>query len=256
MRTLLVALTMILITPPCAIAVLVGAFLKVPDEPGSIFWRVPRFWSKAVLWAAGVDVRVHGAEQILTPPASCVYASNHVSWFDVFSIASVLPRYSFVAKAELLRIPIFGVGAKAVGTVPIERANQKAAFASYEQAAQVIREGRSVVVFPEGTRGRSYALRSFKKGPFVLAISAAAPIVPIFVHGTMDVQPKGAWRIRPGKVDLHFLPPVSTKGLEYEDRDRVSALVRTRLAELMEREYGLREPAAEVAEGNPAASLN
>jgi 1-acyl-sn-glycerol-3-phosphate acyltransferase len=203
-----------------------------------------------MLRAAGVRVRVHGAERISEPPAGQVFASNHVSWYDVFSLAATLPRYSFIAKAELLRIPIFGIGARAVGTVPIERDNRKSAFASYEAAAAIIRAGRAVIVFPEGTRGRSYELRAFKKGPFVLAIAAGAPIVPVVVHGTMAIMPKGSWRIRSGVVDIHILEPVPTTGLTYDDRDALSLAVRNRMADLLEREYGVHaapEPGVAVA---------
>jgi 1-acyl-sn-glycerol-3-phosphate acyltransferase len=239
MRTLLVALTGLILTPPFATLVVIAAALGVADRPGSIFWWVPRTWSRAMLRAAGVRVRVHGAERIVPPPPGQVFASNHVSWYDVFTLAATLPRYSFVAKAELLRIPIFGPGARAVGTVPIERENRKSAFASYEMAASIIRAGRAVVVFPEGTRGRSYALRPFKKGPFVLAIAAGVPIVPIVLHGSLAVMPKGAWRIRPGLIDVHVLEPIPTAGLTYEDRDALSRTVHERMAELLQREYGI-----------------
>lgn len=239
MRTLLVALTGVILTPPLAALVVIAAALRLPDRPGSVFWWVPRFWSRAVLWAGGVQVRVHGAERIAQPPAGQVFASNHVSWYDVFALAATLPRYSFVAKAELLRIPVFGRGARAVGTVPIERENRKSAFASYDTAAAIIRAGRAVVVFPEGTRGRSYTLRPFKKGPFVLAIAAGVAVVPVVVHGTLAVMPKGAWRIRPGVVDVHILEPVPTAGLTYDDRDALSRAVRARMGEFLAREYGV-----------------
>jgi 1-acyl-sn-glycerol-3-phosphate acyltransferase len=242
MRTLLVALTGLVLTPPFAALVIVAALLRVRDQPGSVLWWVPRAWSRAMLRAAGVRVRIHGAEGIGDGQVGRVFASNHVSWYDVFALAGTLPRYSFVAKAQLLRIPIFGPGARAVGTVPIERDNRKSAFASYESAAEIIRRGRAVVVFPEGTRGRSYALRPFKKGPFVLAIAAAVPIIPVVMHGTLAIMPKGSWRIRPGVIDIHILEPVPTAGLTYEDRDALSAAVHSRMAAVLAQEYGVPSP--------------
>jgi 1-acyl-sn-glycerol-3-phosphate acyltransferase len=97
-------------------------------------------------------------------------------------------------------------------------------------------------VFAEGTRSPSYALRPFKKGPFVLAISAAAPIVPTVVHGALEVQPKGAIRVRPGRIDLHFLEPVSVAGLTYEDRDQLASTVRERIAVVLRDTYGIESP--------------
>ena len=112
---------------------------------------------------------------------------------------------------------------RAVGMIAIERQNRKAAFAAYDGAAKQIKEGNSVIVFPEGTRGFDYRIRPFKKGPFVLAIAAGAPIVPILTHGTLEVIGKGSMLVHPGKVDVHLLEPVSVEGFGYEDRDALAA---------------------------------
>jgi 1-acyl-sn-glycerol-3-phosphate acyltransferase len=252
MRTLLVVLIACLLTPPFAAILVIAAIFKVPDRPGSVFWWIPRAWSRAVLWAAGVELRVHHPERIGDGRNGVVFASNHVSWFDVFAVSATLPRCSFVAKAELMRIPFFGAGARAIGTVPIERDNRKSAFASYETAAEIVRAGRPIVVFPEGTRGESYPLRAFKKGPFVLAIASGAPILPVVVHGTIAVMPKHAWRIRSGVVDLHFLEAVPTTGLTYDDRDRLSQTVRERIASVLGGEYDVAGAAGEDADGSDA----
>jgi 1-acyl-sn-glycerol-3-phosphate acyltransferase len=185
-----------------------------------------------------VRVQLHGAENI-QQSAACVYVANHVSWLDVFCLASALPRWSFVAKAELRRIPIFGRGAEAVGTVFVERTNRHAALQMYEAASVRIREGASVVVFAEGTRGDEYALRPFKKGSFVLAISAGVPIIPVVIMGTREVMRRGQWRVSPGVVHLHFLDPIPTADLVYIDRDRVVGQVWTRMAACLFSEYGI-----------------
>lgn len=256
MRALLAALVVLVLTPPFAALVSLAAALRVRERPGGVYWWVPRAWTRALLWAGGVTVRVHGADRIGDGRDPRIFASNHVSWYDVFVLAATLPRYAFVAKAELLRIPVFGAGARAVGTVPIERENRKSAFASYEAAAAQVRGGRPIVVFPEGTRGRAYPLRPFKKGPFVLAIAAQVPVVPVVMHGTMAIMPKGEWRIRSGIVDLHFLEPVPTTGLTYDDRDTLSAMVHGRMAELLERQYGVAvtpDTDAVTSAGTPSA---
>jgi 1-acyl-sn-glycerol-3-phosphate acyltransferase len=96
-----------------------------------------------------------------------------------------------------------------------------------------------VVVFPEGTRGHAYPLRPFKKGPFVLAVAAGAPIVPIIVHGTIEIMSKGSWRVHPGTIDVHLLKPVSTKGYDYDHREALMEVVRTRMADAMRDFYGV-----------------
>jgi 1-acyl-sn-glycerol-3-phosphate acyltransferase len=185
-----------------------------------------------VVIAAGIRVRVHGAERLAeSTSVPRIFASNHVSWFDVFVLGSIVPRFAFVAKAEILKIPIFGPGARAIGTVPIDRNNRKSAFASYEEAAGRIASGRSVIVFPEGTRGTAYPLRPFKKGPFVLAIASRASVVPTIVYGTLPIFPRNAYRMQTGGgvVDVEFLDPVPTEGLDYEARDALSNTVHDRM---------------------------
>jgi 1-acyl-sn-glycerol-3-phosphate acyltransferase len=218
--------------------VIVAGLFGVEDKPGGIYDKVPRWWSASVLWAAGIRIRVHGWENVDTEQPH-IFASNHVSWFDVPALAKVLPRYKFVAKAELFKVPIFGGGMRAAGMIQIQRDNRKAAFGAYEIAAQRIRSGNSVVVFPEGTRGREYALRPFKKGPFVLAIAAGVPIVPIIVHGTIEIMKKGSLWAHPGTIDIHLLEPVSTTGVDYDHREALMLKVRERMAEAMRRLYGI-----------------
>jgi 1-acyl-sn-glycerol-3-phosphate acyltransferase len=123
--------------------------------------------------------------------------------------------------------------------VEIQRDNRKAAFGAYEVAAERIRQGNSVVVFPEGTRGHTYALRPFKKGPFVLAIAAGVPVVPIIVHGTIEILRKGSFRVHPGTIDIHLLEPVSTTTVDYDHREALMQTVRKRMADAMRDLYGI-----------------
>ncbi|MFL5469209.1 MAG: lysophospholipid acyltransferase family protein [Gemmatimonadaceae bacterium] len=238
LRTILLFVTAFFATLFLGLSVIVAAMLRVRDKPNGIYDKAPRWWSAAVLWAVGIKVRVHGLDK-LKPEEPHIFASNHVSWFDVPALAKVLPRYKFVAKAELFKVPIFGGGMRAVGMIEIQRDNRKAAFGAYEVAAERIRAGSSVIVFPEGTRGHEYALRPFKKGPFVLAIAAGVPIVPIIVHGTIEIMPKGSLWAHPGTIDVHLLEPVSTTGVDYDHREALMQTVRTRMADAMRKLYGV-----------------
>lgn len=238
LRTILLFVTAFFATFVIGSSVIIAAMLGVKDKPGGIFENAPRWWSAAVLWAAGIKIRVHGREN-LAGDAARIFASNHVSWFDVPALARILPRYKFVAKAELFKVPIFGKGMRAAGMIELQRENRKAAFGAYEVAAERIRAGNSVVVFPEGTRGHEYPLRPFKKGPFVLAIAAGVPIVPIVVHGTIEIMPKGSLWVHPGTIDVHLLEPVSTTGVDYDHREALMQAVRTRMADAMRKLYGI-----------------
>lgn len=238
MRTVLVFLTLLIMTPVFGLMVIVAALFGVKDREGSIYDNAPRWWARCLVWAAGIRVRLHNEERMRSGEPR-IYVSNHISWFDVLTLAAVLPRYKFVGKAELFRIPLFGRAARAAGMIPIERENRKSAFESYRVAADRIRAGASVVVFPEGTRGRSYALRPFKKGPFVLAVAAGVPMVPTIVHGSLEVMSRDSFRIRSGEVHIHFLESIDTAGLTYEDRNRLSRAAWDRMAKAMRDLYGV-----------------
>jgi 1-acyl-sn-glycerol-3-phosphate acyltransferase len=237
MRSIFVVLTVLAMTILLAPVVLVAAMLGVEEKRGSVYERCMRLWARRVSRAAGVRIVVHGGEHVRD---GAIYMQNHVSWFDIFAVASVLPRYTFIAKAELRKIPLFGRAIGAAGIVFIDRDNRKSAFESYKVAAAEVQRGRNVVVCPEGTRGRDYHLRPFKKGPFVLAIAAQAPIVPVIVYGALEVMPKGSFRIRPNVVHIHFFEPISTTGFTYEDRTELMRAVWQRMADAMRELYEVR----------------
>jgi 1-acyl-sn-glycerol-3-phosphate acyltransferase len=247
MRTLLAFITVWVATIPLATLAVIGRLLGLHEgEHGVAQWCM-RTWARSLCTAAGARVVVHDPERMLHGRGA-VYASNHVSWFDVFAIASVLPRYTFIAKAELRKIPIFGIGAESAGVVFLARENRKAAFESYHGAAAEVQHGKNVVVFPEGTRGREYELRPFKKGPFVLAIAAQAPVVPVLVYGAREVMRKGSFHVRSGTVHVHFLEPVETTGFGYEQRHEVMRMVWERMADCLRDEYGIESGAGPIAE--------
>ncbi len=240
-RTFLVVLAALIFTPAIGILAIVAGLFGVKDRPNGIYDFVPRKWSRIMLMAAGVKVTVHGEEKLVAGEPH-IFVSNHLSWFDIPSLAGYLPRYKFVAKASLFKIPVFGPAIRAVGMIPIERENRKAAFESLQVAADKIKEGNSVVIYPEGTRGTGYPLRPFKKGPFVLAIASGVPVVPVLLHGTLEVFGKTSRSVRPGPVDIHLLEPIPTAGLSYGDRETLANDVRERMAAELERVYGIKSP--------------
>src|SRR5688572_26775729 len=256
MRSLFVTVAILVLTPFYGGLVIIASMLGVKDSPNGIYQWAAKRWARGMCAAAGMKVRVHGTEHL--GDDARIYVSNHTSWFDIFALASVLRNYTFIAKAELSRLFLFGRAARAVGIVFIERSNRKAAFDSYKDAAKMVQGGKSVIVCPEGTRGYDYRLRPFKKGPFVLAVSAGVPIVPTVVHGVIEVQGKGSFRTRPGTANIHFLEPIPTAGYTYDQRDELTQLVWSRMAEALRDLYGVESgerPSADAHDPIPTSFL-
>lgn len=221
LRTLVYLLALLVFTIYYGGGVIVAGLLRVPNRPGGVYDQAARRWSRWLLRVAGIKVRIEGAHR-LSPDRPVVYVSNHQSWFDILALAANLPgTVRFVSKKELAKIPVLGRAMRQAGHIFIDRQNRQKAFSAYEEVSGVIAAGLSAVVFAEGTRSRTGELQSFKKGPFVLAIAAQVPVVPVYCAGTFTILPKGSVRVRPHDVTLYVGDAIPTKGLDYEDRERL-----------------------------------
>jgi len=211
----------------------VAGLLRVRNRRGGVYDWAGTGWSRNILRAAGTPVIAEGLEHI-PRDQPVIYASNHSSMFDIWALFVTLPgSVRFVAKRELFKIPLLGRAMLAAGHIPIDRAARKKAFEAYDEAARTIRQGTSsIVVFPEGTRSRTGELLPFKNAPFGLAIAAQVPIVPVYVHHTFEILPKGAWRLRPRPIRLLAGRPIMTSGLRPEDRERLRDEVRAAMVAL------------------------
>lgn len=239
-RAVVVFIAVAVMTAICGGWVILAALFRIKDRVGSPYDRAPRLWARGILWVSGVRLVQHNPER--KRGDRHIFVVNHVANYDVLAAAASFRWIKFVAKAELFKIPLFGRAMLAAGMIPIERANRKAAFGSYSVATQRIELGASVAVYPEGTRSGTYPLRPFKKGPFVLAIQAQAPIVPVLVHGQQEVQPKGKFRVRPGTIHMHYLEEIPTTGMTYEDRDELARRTHEAMAACLKKEYGVDSP--------------
>jgi 1-acyl-sn-glycerol-3-phosphate acyltransferase len=188
---------------------------------------VGRLWGNVNLWTAGVTVKTTGMENI-NPQHAYVYAANHQSWFDIFAVLGKLPvQFRWLAKEELFRIPVLGQAMASIGYIPINRSDRRKAFSSINEAANRVKSGTSVVIFPEGTRSLDGVLQAFKKGGFILAIHSQQPIVPVSISGSHRILPKkGDWKIQPGTIHMSIGKPIPTAGLSTRDRDKLIAAVR------------------------------
>jgi len=189
---------------------------------------------RIVLRLAGIRVRVEGLENI--PSGVCVFTSNHASNLDPVALVPNIPRrVALLAKKEVFRIPILSKALRQAKLIPVDRADKEAAAESVDIAVAYMKEGLSFCVFPEGTRSRDGRLLPFKKGTFLMAIRAAAWVVPVSLAGTQRLMRKGDWTIHPGEVVVRYGPAV--KATEYAEdqrdqlRQRVQGIVATGLPE-------------------------
>lgn len=197
--------------------------------------------AKTALLLAGVRLTVTGKERIPAKTA-VVFMPNHQSNCDPPAVAAILPPVLIMAKKEFFRVPILGAGMRMRGFIPVDRTHRERAFAAVEQAVASLKKGYSFLVFPEGTRSRTGRLQPFKKGVFVMAIEAGAPIVPISVSGAGRIMRPGDFRIHPGPVRITIHERVPTAGCSLEDRSRVAAQVRRAILEGLSAEERPLEP--------------
>jgi len=235
LRTVWYYLVLFVATVIHAVGTLLGALFRVKHRPGGVYDWGTSDWARWVLWGAGTPVQVEGRERI--PPGPVVYASNHSSMFDIWALAAALPgSIRFVAKQEIARYPLLGPAMLAAGHVSIDRTNRPRAIEAYGTAARRIRElGVSTVVFPEGTRSRTGELMPFKNAPFGLAIAAQVPVVPLYVHATFRILPKGAWRLRPQPIRVLVGDAIPTADLTMRDRERLREQARATVEALRAR---------------------
>jgi 1-acyl-sn-glycerol-3-phosphate acyltransferase len=183
-------------------------------------------WAKAILRVCGVQVRVVGAENVESHIPR-IYLTNHQSTFDIFALLAFLPvHFKFVVKQELMNIPVFGQAMRRAGYIGIERDDPRKALKSMNKAAERIRDGASVVIFPEGTRSADGRIQDFRPGAFHLTLKSGCDIVPITINGSHRIMPKGSFRINRGSFAMRIGKPIQVKGYAKKDMARLMAVVR------------------------------
>lgn len=225
--TYIVVSIYVLIAGPIGLALaLIDAFAK------PVLYTLGRGGVRLALASAGIRFRISGRQRVPKHRA-VVFCSNHESNVDPPVLFLALhKRLHVLFKTELQKIPVLGKVMVKGGFVPVDRDRREASMASIERAAASIREGNSFLIFPEGTRSKTADLLPFKKGGFIMAIKAQAPIVPVAVHGGRSAMRKGSWYVRPVMVDVKIGEPVETAGYTLDQRDELIEVVRARIEDL------------------------
>jgi 1-acyl-sn-glycerol-3-phosphate acyltransferase len=245
-RTFWAALVVFFATVPIATATLLAAMISSTSP-----WvdRLVRLWARIMVWAAGIDLQTENID-VLRSDQRFVLVANHYSYFDIPCVLAAVPQpIRFMAKASLFKIPFFGWAIGRAGFIPIDRKNRRTAVKSFDLAAERIRKGNTIVIFPEEGRTRERAMRPFQRGAFLLALKSERTIMPIAIDGTYDVLNAKAKRITPGRVTIKGGTPIPTAGLTLRDKERLLTESRAQIHAML---FGRAEDPAPAASAPPA----
>jgi len=213
-------------TAVCGTASLLGSIF---DAKGRWQHACARAWSRLILATSGIRVRVEGLENIT--PNAAIYCVNHQSAMDIPVLFVNLPvQFRFVAKRSLFNMPFMGWHLRRSGHIPVDRDRPREAMKGMRKIAKEIREGKSVLFFPEGHRSRNGQLLPFKAGSFYIAILAGVPIVPITINGTPNVLKPDTYHVRAGQTEMIIHPAISTEGVTLHDVETLSQKVKDAIA--------------------------
>jgi len=219
LRSFLLVVSVVLYT---VIIGLLAIAVSPLDRKGNLIQKIAVLWARLIIWTNRIRVSLSTEGELGAGPF--IIVSNHQSLLDIPALLASLPlNYRMVAKKELFRIPIFGWGIKLAGYIEVDREDTRRAIRGMSDADRNLREGRSILIFPEGTRSRDGNLLPLKKGAFVIGIKNAAPVLPCVVHGSFFLLPKGTLRMGRSAIKVHLGTPIPTAGFSHEDRDALKA---------------------------------
>lgn len=223
----------LLLTVVFGLPSILAAFLP---PRGDWFLRFARGWARSILFVAGIRVRVLDRER-LRKEGSFVIASNHESFCDILVLLASLPmQVRFLAKRSIFRVPVLGWSIAAAGFVPVDRGERRRSATAVDAAARRLRDGCSLVIFPEETRTATGDLLPFKQGAALLALRSGLPLLPVGIGGTFRILPRDSFDIRSGPAVLAIGEPMDVSRRSARERKQVTS-------ELFEHVEALRERA-------------
>lgn len=238
LRSLISVLLFAISTLYFSLSAILASF--VSDSPKVARWHL-KWWGRSACFLFGVNVHVEGFEH-WPFESGAVVLFNHTSFFDIFAMSGYLPDMRFGAKQELFKIPIFGAAMRRIGILPIDRARKEKVFRIYEKSAERLKGGEKIALAPEGGRTSTpQSIGPFKSGPFVFALNATVPLVPVVISGAYQIMPKHAWlpnaRVKSSNLYLEVLPVISLSEQDREERGALQSRVRESMQQSLDRHF-------------------
>ena len=208
------------------------------DRNGKYVHYIGRFWSLINVYLSGTRMYVRGREKI-KKGRPYIIMSNHQSLFDVWALIAKLPlQLRWIVKSDIKKIPVFGLALERMGHIYVDRKRYREAFSGLDAAFEKIKEGISVVVFPEGTRSRDGRLQKFHKGGALIAVRSGIPILPLTVNGSRFVLPKGTLDLMPGKIEIVVGDLIDTSDFDENKKDELMSAVKSAIEKNLNLSYG------------------
>ncbi len=198
---------------------------RIFDKSGNISHTISRLWCRLLCKLNGVKVEISGQENILTDRPQ-IFVSNHQGYFDIFALSGYLPvQIRWVAKSSLFKIPLMGWAMSASGYISVDRGDRKKSYEAFNKTLEKIKEGCSIIIFPEGTRSEDGEIGPFKKGSNLIASRSKSPMVPITIIGSGNIITKNSASITPGPIRVVISHPVKP-GTDKKENETVLESIR------------------------------
>jgi 1-acyl-sn-glycerol-3-phosphate acyltransferase len=207
---------------PFGLAAFVLSLLGLKKPMALVTYRLAQGWARFLIFLSGCRLTVEGRENIPRKGGLC-FVSNHTGIFDIILALAFTGRpFGFIAKKELLLLPLLNIWISLLGGLFIDRKEPKKALLTIQKGIRRIKAGGAMLIFPEGHRSRGQGLLPFRPGSFKLATQSGAPIVPVAITGGYEIFEKER-RVRTVPVRIIFSPPLETASLPPEDRKQALA---------------------------------
>ena len=219
-----------LLSPLCLLVYFLLGLLGQKATQKKFLYQLTRTWARLLIAIAGGRVDVSGLEN-LPAGGGVLFVSNHQGAFDIPLLLGYVPGLKgFVSKKENSRLPIVGIWMKLLHCIFIDRKDLRQSAQAIARGIRDLQTGRSLIVFPEGTRSKSGVMNRFKEGSFKLATRSGAAIVPLTIEGSYRLLEGNRGHITPGKVHLHIHPPIMLQDLSAAEKGTLTETVQRIIA--------------------------